>query len=201
MPKPTKGPRFGGSPAHQRIILANLASQLFEHGRITTTEAKAKRVQPLAERLIAKAKRGDLHNRRQVLSTITDKGVVHVLFTEIAPKLADREGGYTRITKVGNRKGDNAPMAVIEVITETVEQSRKNKPARPARAEGKPAKGEKAAKDEKVTADEAAVDETSAAPEADPQAPAADAAAEQAEEQAEAAVEETAAEQAEAEKA
>ena len=133
MPKPTKGPRFGGSPAHQRIILANLASQLFEHGRITTTEAKAKRVQPLAERLIAKAKRGDLHNRRQVLSTITDKGVVHVLFTEIAPKLADRDGGYTRITKVGPRKGDNAPMAVIEIITESVEQSRKNK------AKGKPA--------------------------------------------------------------
>ena len=133
MPKPTKGPRFGGSPAHQRIILANLASQLFEHGRITTTEAKAKRVQPLAERLIAKAKRGDLHNRRQVLSTITDKGVVHVLFTEIAPKLADRDGGYTRITKIGPRKGDNAPMAVIEIITESVEQSRKNK------AKGKPA--------------------------------------------------------------
>ena len=127
MPKPTKGPRFGGSPAHQRIILANLASQLFEHGRITTTEAKAKRVQPLAERLIAKAKRGDLHNRRQVLSTITDKGVVHVLFTEIAPKLADRDGGYTRITKIGPRKGDNAPMAVIEIITETVEESRANK--------------------------------------------------------------------------
>ena len=133
MPKPTKGPRFGGSPAHQRIILANLATQLFEHGKITTTEAKAKRVQPLAERLIAKAKRGDLHNRRQVLSTITDKGVVHVLFTEIAPKLADRDGGYTRITKVGPRKGDNAPMAVIEIITESVEQSRKNK------AKGKPA--------------------------------------------------------------
>ena len=113
MPKPTKGPRFGGSPAHQRIILANLASQLFEHGRITTTEAKAKRVQPLAERLISKAKRGDLHNRRLVLATISDKGVVHALFTEIAPKLADREGGYTRITKVGPRKGDNAPMAVI----------------------------------------------------------------------------------------
>jgi len=127
MPKPTKGPRFGGSPAHQRIILANLASQLFEHGRITTTEAKAKRVQPLAERLIAKAKRGDLHNRRQVLSTITDKGVVHVLFTEIAPKLADRDGGYTRITKVGPRKGDNAPMAVIEIVTESVEESRKAK--------------------------------------------------------------------------
>ena len=127
MPKPTKGPRFGGSPAHQRIILANLASQLFQHGKITTTEAKAKRVQPLADRLISKAKRGDLHNRRIVLETITDKGVVHVLFTEIAPKLADRDGGYTRITKIGPRKGDNAPMAVIEVVSETVEESRKNK--------------------------------------------------------------------------
>ena len=125
MPKPTKGPRFGGSPAHQRIILANLASQLFQHGKITTTEAKAKRVQPLADRLISKAKRGDLHNRRIVLQTITDKGVVHVLFTEIAPKLADREGGYTRITKIGPRKGDNAPMAVIEVVSESVEESRK----------------------------------------------------------------------------
>jgi large subunit ribosomal protein L17 len=127
MPQPTKGPRFGGSPAHQRIILANLASQLFQHGKITTTEAKAKRVQPLADRLISKAKRGDLHNRRIVLETITDKGVVHVLFTEIAPKLADRDGGYTRITKIGPRKGDNAPMAVIEVVSETVEESRKNK--------------------------------------------------------------------------
>ena len=162
MPKPTKGPRFGGSPAHQRIILANLASQLFEHGRITTTEAKAKRVQPLAERLISKAKRGDLHNRRIVLSTITDKGVVHTLFTEIAPKLAEREGGYTRITKVGPRKGDNAPMAVIEIVTESVEESRKNRekgkaaaakaaaaPAKPAKkaskADAKPARGAKAA--------------------------------------------------------
>ena len=139
MPQPTKGPRFGGSPAHQRIILANLASQLFQHGKITTTEAKAKRVQPLADRLISKAKRGDLHNRRIVLQTITDKGVVHVLFTEIAPKLAEREGGYTRITKIGPRKGDNAPMAVIEVITETVEESRTFK------AKGKKAETAKAA--------------------------------------------------------
>jgi len=127
MPQPTKGPRFGGSPAHQRIILANLATQLFQHGRITTTEAKAKRLQPLADRLISKAKRGDLHNRRIVLTTVTDKGVVHTLFTEIAPKLAEREGGYTRITKIGPRKGDNAPMAVIEIVTETVEESRKAK--------------------------------------------------------------------------
>ena len=122
MPKPTKGPRFGGSPAHQRIILANLASQLFEHGRITTTEAKAKRVQPLAERLISKAKRGDLHNRRLVLATISDKGVVHALFTEVAPDMAQREGGYTRIIKIGPRKGDNAPMALIEIVTESVEE-------------------------------------------------------------------------------
>ena len=135
MPKPTKGPRFGGSPAHQRIILANLATQLFQHGKITTTEAKAKRVQPLADRLISKAKRGDLHNRRIVLQTVTDKGVVHILFTEIAPKLAEREGGYTRITKIGPRKGDNAPMAVIEVVTESVEDSRKAK----AKGAGKPA--------------------------------------------------------------
>ena len=120
MPKPTKGPRLGGSPAHERIILDNLASQLFEHGRITTTETRAKRVQPLAEKLITKAKRGDLHNRRIVLKTITDQGVVHTLFTEIAPVMAEREGGYTRITKIGNRKGDNAPMAIIELVTEAV---------------------------------------------------------------------------------
>ena len=151
MPKPTKGPRFGGSPAHQRIILANLATQLFQHGKITTTEAKAKRVQPLAERLISKAKRGDLHNRRLVLQTVTDKGVVHTLFTEIAPKLAEREGGYTRITKIGPRKGDNAPMAVIEIVTESVEDSRKAKAkgsakkAEPAKAETKKAAPKKAA--------------------------------------------------------
>lgn len=120
MPKPTKGPRLGGSPAHERIILANLASQLFEHGKITTTEARAKRVQPLAERLITKAKRGDLHARRLAGQVIGDKGVLHVLFTEIAPAVADRDGGYTRITKIGNRKGDNAPMAVIELVTESV---------------------------------------------------------------------------------
>ncbi|MDR1768702.1 MAG: 50S ribosomal protein L17 [Propionibacteriaceae bacterium] len=127
MPKPTKGPRLGGSPAHQRIILANLATQLFQHGKITTTEAKAKRVQPLADRLISKAKRGDLHNRRLVLTTVRDKEVVHKLFTEIAPKLSDRDGGYTRVTKIGNRQGDNAPMAIIEVITESVHTSRENK--------------------------------------------------------------------------
>ena len=125
MPAPTKGARLGGSAAHQRLILANLASQLFEHGRIITTEAKAKRLRPLAERLITKAKRGDIHSRRLVLTTVRDKGVVHTLFTEIAPSLADRDGGYTRITKVGPRKGDNAPMALIELVRESVEESRK----------------------------------------------------------------------------
>lgn len=118
MPKPTKGPRLGGSPSHQRLILANLATQLFEHGRITTTEAKARALRPHAEKLITKAKKGDLHNRREVLKTIRDKGVVHTLFTEIAPRFSERPGGYTRITKVGPRKGDNAPMAVIELVNE-----------------------------------------------------------------------------------
>src|SRR5690348_6136883 len=117
MPKPTKGPRLGGSPSHQRLILANLATQLFEHGRITTTEAKARALRPHAEKLITKAKKGDLHNRREVLKTIRDKSVVHTLFTEIAPTFSERPGGYTRITKIGPRKGDNAPMAVIELVT------------------------------------------------------------------------------------
>ena len=118
MPTPTKGPRLGGGPAHERLLLANLATQLFAHRRITTTEAKAKRVRPLAERLITFAKRGDLAARRRVLTVVRDKGVVHELFTEIAPVMADRPGGYTRITKIGNRKGDNAPMAVIELVME-----------------------------------------------------------------------------------
>lgn len=126
MPTPTKGPRLGGSPSHQRIILANLASQLFEHGRITTTEAKAKRLRPLAEKLITKAKRGDIHSRRSVLTTVRDKSVVHTLFTKIAPTFEGRDGGYLRITKVGPRKGDNAPMAVIELVTESVEDSKKS---------------------------------------------------------------------------
>jgi large subunit ribosomal protein L17 len=116
MPTPTKGPRLGGSPAHERLLLANLATALFEHGRITTTEAKAKRLRPLAERLVTFAKRGDLHARRQVLAVVRDKSVVHVLFEEIGPRYADRPGGYTRVTKVGPRKGDNAPMAVIELV-------------------------------------------------------------------------------------
>ncbi|MFB4313575.1 50S ribosomal protein L17 [Actinomadura sp. 21ATH] len=123
MPQPTKGARLGGSAAHQRLILANLATALFEHGRVTTTEAKARRVRPLAEKLITKAKKGDLHNRRQVARVIRDKGVVHELFTEIAPTFENRPGGYTRITKLGPRKGDNAPMAVIELVREPLAAS------------------------------------------------------------------------------
>ncbi len=118
MPTPKKGARLGGSPSHQRLIVSNLATSLFEHGRITTTEAKARVLRPVAEKLITKAKRGDLHNRREVLKTIRDKSVVHTLFTDIAETFKDRPGGYTRITKLGPRKGDNAPMAVIELVTE-----------------------------------------------------------------------------------
>ncbi len=131
MPQPTKGPRLGGGPAHERLLLANLAAALFTHKSIKTTETKAKRLRPLAERLITFAKRGDLHARRRVLSVIGDKSVVHELFTEIAPLVADREGGYTRITKVGNRKGDNAPMAVIELVLEPVAKKSKKAAAAP----------------------------------------------------------------------
>src|SRR3954454_10672968 len=116
MPTPTRGPRLGGSPQHQRLLLSNLATALFEHGRITTTQAKAKALRPVAERLITFAKRGDIHARRQVLTVVRDKGVVHTLFAEIGPRFAERPGGYTRITKIGPRKGDNAPMAVIELV-------------------------------------------------------------------------------------
>ena len=116
MPTPTKGRRLGGSPAHQRLMLANLATSLFEHGRITTTEAKARRLRPVAERLITFAKRGDLHARRHVLTIVRDKSVVHTLFTDIGPRFENRQGGYTRITKIGPRKGDNAPMAIIELV-------------------------------------------------------------------------------------
>jgi large subunit ribosomal protein L17 len=136
MPTPTRGRRLGGSSAHQRHILANLATALFEHGKITTTEAKARRLRPYAERLITFAKRGDLHARREVLTVVTDKGVVHTLFTEIGPRFATREGGYTRITKIGPRKGDNAPLAVIELVEEeataTAAAPRRRRPRRPA---------------------------------------------------------------------
>jgi large subunit ribosomal protein L17 len=118
MPKPTKGARLGGSPSHQRLMLANLATSLFQHGRITTTEAKARRLRPFAEKLVTKAKVGDLHNRREVMKVIRDKDVVHQLFAEIGPHFAERNGGYTRITKTMPRKGDNAPMAVIELLQE-----------------------------------------------------------------------------------
>jgi large subunit ribosomal protein L17 len=121
MPTPTKGRRMGGSSAHQKLMLSNLATALFEHGKITTTEARARRLRPFAERLITQAKRGDLHSRRQVLTVVTDKGVVHTLFTEIGPSFATRDGGYTRITKIGPRKGDNAPLAVIELVREEAE--------------------------------------------------------------------------------
>lgn len=120
MPTPTKGPRLGGSPSHQRLILANMSQQLFEHKRITTTVTKAKRLRPVAERLITFAKRGDLAARRRVMRSLTDKSVVHELFTTIAPAMAERPGGYTRITKIGSRSGDNAPMAVIELVMEPV---------------------------------------------------------------------------------
>jgi large subunit ribosomal protein L17 len=196
MPTPKKGARLGGSPAHQRLILSNLATSLFEHGRITTTEAKARTLRPVAERLITKAKKGDLHNRRLVLRTIKDKGVVHTLFTEIAPQFADRPGGYTRITKIGPRKGDNAPMAVIELVTEPYAPKQRATQAAPAETAASAAEApvaedalaEEVAADEvatadaeataeeaaleEATADEAAADEaaTETAPEADTEA-------------------------------
>jgi large subunit ribosomal protein L17 len=159
MPKPKKGPRLGGSPSHQRLIVANLATQLFEHGRITTTETKARILRPVAEKLITKAKRGDLHNRREVLKTVRDKSVVHELFTEIAPRFAERPGGYTRITKIGPRKGDNAPMAVIELVTEAY-QPKAAATAKKSAAKKSTAKKAPAAPTEEGPAEEAAVEET-----------------------------------------
>ncbi len=181
MPTPTKGPRLGGGPAHERLILANLATSLFEHGRITTTETKAKRLRPLAERLITFAKRGDLAARRRVLTVVRDKGVVHTLFTEIAPTMAERQGGYTRITKVGNRKGDNAPMAVIELVLEPVSPKQavvKEAEKATTRAAKKPA-AKKPAKtaDEKPATEETPTEEAPAAPAAEAAAPAAEASA------------------------
>ena len=165
MPTPKKGARLGGSPAHQKLILSNLATQLFDHGRITTTEAKAKRLRPVAERLITFAKRGDMHARRHVLTVVTDKGVVHQLFTEIAPEFSERDGGYTRITKIGPRKGDNAAMAVIELVRGEPVAARPRRRARRAPAEATAAAAPAATTDE---ADEAAEPEAEAgeAPEA-----------------------------------
>jgi large subunit ribosomal protein L17 len=139
MPTPTKGARLGGSPAHQKHMLANLAAALFEHGKITTTEARARRLRPVAERLITFAKRGDLHARRQVLTVVTDKGIVHSLFTEIAPSFAERNGGYTRITKLGPRKGDAARMAVIELVTEEASAVRPRRRTRRVAGQAAPA--------------------------------------------------------------
>jgi large subunit ribosomal protein L17 len=182
MPTPKKGPRFGGSPAHQRLMMANLATALFEHRRITTTEARARFLRPIAEKLITKAKKAELgtveslHHRREVLKTIRDKSVVHTLFTEIGPGFADRPGGYTRITKIGPRKGDNAPMAVIELVTEPYAP-------KPSRAKKSTAKAAAPAPvvdepvdepvDEVVVEDESAVEEAVVeAPETDEAAPA-----------------------------
>ena len=178
MPKPTKGPRLGGGPAHERLLLANLAAALFTHKSIKTTETKAKRLRPLAERLVTFAKRGDLHARRRVLSVIGDKSVVHTLFTEIAPLVADREGGYTRITKVGNRKGDNAPMAVIELVLEPVTKKPSVKKA--SKSDAAPAAAAPADEAE-VEVDETPADETAdAGAESPEEGAAAEAAAEDA---------------------
>ncbi|MEU7831913.1 50S ribosomal protein L17 [Nonomuraea sp. NPDC052129] len=166
MPKPTKGARLGGSPAHERLILANLATDLFRHGKIRTTVAKAKRVRPLAERLITKAKKGDIHNRRQVLTVVKDKGVVHHLFTDIAVTFAERPGGYTRITKVGARKGDNAPMAVIELVTEPLNPVRVSRTEAPAAAAA-PAPAAEAETEAPAAAETAASDEAATAEAAD----------------------------------
>ena len=187
MPKPTKGPRLGGGPAHERMLLNQMASQLFEHKRIQTTETKAKRLQPVAERLVTFAKRGDLHARRRVMRQILDKSVVHELFTEIAPLVENREGGYTRIIKTGFRKGDNAPLAVIELVLEPV--SPKPKRAKKAEApaetevvEETPEVEEAPVEDaaaEAAEAEEVAVEETAETPAAE--APAVEATEEKAE--------------------
>lgn len=210
MPTPTKGPRLGGSPAHERLILANLAQSLFEHGKITTTLAKAKRLRPVAEKLVTAAKRGTLHARRQVLKTIRDKDVVHKLFAEIGPSFASRDGGYLRITKTMPRKGDNAPMAIVELIGEETVSSAASRVARAAASRKKAAqtasagstdtgaKAEQAEKsdaaadaevttDVEATADQAPAEETAALEEAAEATAEADAPAEAAEDDAAAA--------------
>jgi len=189
MPQPKKGARLGGGPAHQKLMLANLAKSLFEHDKITTTEAKARLLRPYAERLITKAKKGDLHNRRQVLATIRDKGVVHNLFEEIAPRYAERPGGYTRITKIGPRKGDNAPMAVIELVTEEYSAQAEEAPAKKTakKSSAKKAAAKKAAPAEEpaeVPAEEPAPEVTDEAAEPAAEAPEAEATEEAATEEA-----------------
>jgi large subunit ribosomal protein L17 len=177
MPTPTKGARLGGSSAHQRHMLANLATALFEHGKITTTEARARRLRPYAERLITFAKRGDLHARRQVLSVVTDRSVVHTLFADIGPSFASRDGGYTRITKVGPRKGDNAALAVIELVREEPDVKPRRRragratattaPARAGRARAASAEAPAAAVADTTVADTAAADTAAADAEVD----------------------------------
>ncbi|PWB97436.1 50S ribosomal protein L17 [Salinibacterium hongtaonis] len=176
MPKPTKGPRLGGGPAHERLLLANLAAALFTHKSIKTTETRAKRLRPVAERLVTFAKRGDLHSRRRALAIITDKSVIHELFTEIAPLVAERQGGYTRITKLGFRKGDNASMVQIELVLEPVNAKPKAKADKPAKA----AAPVEEAPVEEAPVEETSTDETAAAEETTEvtEAPADDAAAE-----------------------
>jgi large subunit ribosomal protein L17 len=159
MPKPTKGPRLGGSSSHQKAMLANLATSLFEHGRIKTTETKARALRPYAEKLITHAKKGTLHNRREVLKKIRDKDVVHILFAEIGPFFSDRNGGYTRIIKVEARKGDNAPMAVIELVREKTVTSEANR-ARRSRSGGDIESSAAAAKKAAPLAEEVPVEET-----------------------------------------
>ncbi|MEY4327857.1 MAG: ribosomal protein [Actinomycetota bacterium] len=192
MPTPTKGPRLGGGPAHERLMLNNMATSLFKHKRIVTTETKAKRLRPVAERLVTFAKRGDLHARRRVMQQILDKGVVHELFAEIAPLVAERQGGYTRITKLGYRKGDNAPMAVIELVLEAVNpkpKSNKVKLTNNIATTAAAAAVTAAAASEDEVVEEAAVEEVVAeaaaveteAPAAEAEAPAAEADASSAE--------------------
>ena len=203
MPKPTKGPRLGGGPAHERLMLANLATALFTHGRIQTTETKAKRLRPLAERMVTFAKRGDLHARRKVMTVIRDKSAVHKLFMEIAPQVDKREGGYTRIVKTGYRKGDNAPMAVIELVLEPVNPKPKTKKAKPEaeKPAAKPVVTEEVVEttEELVEANE--VDTTEAAVETVEEAPAVEVAEEPAAEAAEEAPAEAPAEEAAADEA
>jgi large subunit ribosomal protein L17 len=180
MPTPTKGPRLGGGPAHERLMLANLASALFEHKRITTTVTKAKRLKPYAERLVTFAKRGDLASRRRVLGLISNKGVVHELFTDIAQAVENRNGGYTRITKIGNRKGDNAPMAVIELVLEPV-SAKQAVVAEATQAAAAAAPAAEEAPEAEVVETEAATEEAPAAEEAAAEeAPAEEAAADEA---------------------
>lgn len=203
MPKPTKGPRLGGGPAHERLMLANLATALFTHGRIQTTETKAKRLRPLAERMVTFAKRGDLHARRKVMTVIRDKSAVHKLFMEIAPQVDKREGGYTRIVKTGYRKGDNAPMAVIELVLEPVNPKPKTKKAKPEaeKPAAKPVVTEEVVETTEELVEATEVDTTEAAVETVEEAPAAEVAEEPAAEAAEEAPVEAPAEEAAADEA